>query len=261
MANKSLSRRRLLAALACLAGAAASGPALALDGELSMACEPSLKGVLAAALKQFEKEAGLHVVLQIVKPSQLASVLKGANPPHLVVLPQEQVDKLVQAGQLAADSRRPFGRAGLALVVRSGATPPDVSTPQALKRVLESAPSIAYPDPSESSAGSQAAHVIERLGLSDALRGKTTLGSGANPLASVRLGAAEVGLQARHEVLDAPGLALAGPLPAALQQWQAYGMALTSTASNLDEARRLIAFLASDAGRKMLEAGGIWPQG
>lgn len=251
-----LPRRQLLAAMAGMAIMPRAGAA---SGELTLVSEPSLKGVLTGAARQFQKETGMQVALKFVRANQMASALKGQDPPDLVVLPQEGMDQLAKAGLLVADSRRPFGRSGLALAVKSGAVAPDVSTPEALKQVLASARSITYSDPADTQVGKQAAHLIERLGLTDALKGRTKLGAG-NPLAQVSLGGVDIGLQARHEALETSGVTLAGPLPAALQPWQPYDIALTENASNVAEARQLMQFFAAEAGRKALDAGGLWSQ-
>ena len=248
-------RRRLLATLA---GLLVFPPARAISGELTLVSEPSLKGVMTAAAGAFEKATGMHVTLHFIKPSQLATVLKGMDPPDLVVLPQELIDQAMREGLLVADSRRPFGRTGLVIAVKSGVPPPDVATPEALKRVLEGARSLAYADPAETLGGKQAAQLIAGLGLTEALKSRTTLGTGSNPVAQVGLGAVDIGLLPRHEAVDITGVTVAGPLPAALQPWHTYGVALTENASNVAEARRLMDFLAADSGRRVLEARGVW---
>lgn len=246
--------RRTLLALGC---AFVTSAALAAAGELTVVSEPSMKGVLTAAAQQFEKESGQHVVLLFVKPRQLASAFTAMDHPDLLVLPDDLMDKAMQGGHVQADTRRLIGQAGLALVVRRGADRPEVSTPEALKQVLGRAKSIVYGDPDENSAGAQAVQLLTHLGLVESLKGKTTLASGANPMAQVSLGASELGLQSLHEALEADGVTVISPLPAAVQPWRRYVLALTAEAPNLSDAKALAAFLAGGSGRQLLEGKGL----
>jgi molybdate transport system substrate-binding protein len=252
-ASHSLLRRALLA----LAGAAAASAAFAGPGELTLLSEPSMQGVLTAAAKQFEKETGQHVALMFPKPNQLAAAFKGMNHPDVVVLPDEAMDRLVQGKQAAAGTRQGFGQVGVAVVVKSGAAKPDVATPEALQQALKGAKSIVYADPGENPAGRQAAQVVAKLGIADGLKDKTTLAAGSNPLGQVSLGAAEIGLHAMHEALDASGVVVVGPVPGAVQQWAPYAMALAAEAPNESEAKQLMAFLAGAAGRRLLDSKGV----
>jgi molybdate transport system substrate-binding protein len=249
----SLLRRTLLA----LAGAAAAATALAGPGELTLVSDPSMQGVLTAAAAQFEKETGLHVALMFPRPNQLAGAFKGMNHPDVVVLPEEVMDRLVQGQQAAADTRQGFGQVGVAVVVKSGAAKPDVATPEALQQALKGAKSIVYADPGENAAGRQAAQVVAKLGMADAIKDRTTLAAGSNPMGQVSLGAAELGLHSMHEALATAGVTVAGPVPAAVQQWTRYAIARAAEAPNESEAKRLVAFLVGAGGRSLLDAKGV----
>jgi molybdate transport system substrate-binding protein len=62
-----------------------------------------------------------------------------------VVIPSpELIDELVGQGKVAADTRAPFGKAGVGLGVRKGAPRPDISTPENLKRALLAAKAVGH---------------------------------------------------------------------------------------------------------------------
>jgi molybdate transport system substrate-binding protein len=245
--------RRALLVLACAAAAGAhAGP-----GELTVVSEPSMKGVLTAAAKRFEQETGQHVALLIVRPNQFASAFRGTDHPDVAVLRSELMEGAVRAGQVQADSRKPMGRVGLAVVVKSGAPKPDVSTQAALTKALAGARSVVYGEPADHPGGRQAAEVIARIGLTETLKDRALVAAGANPLAQVSLGAAEIGLHAMPDALEASGVALVGPVPAELQPWTRYDMALTAEAPNLSEARRLLEYLAGSSGQAVLREKGV----
>lgn len=250
----SRSRRQLRRAFLGLACAAA-GAAFAGPGELTVVSEPSMKGVLTAAAKQFEKDSGQHVALLFVKPNQIAATLKGMDHPDVVVLPDDLMER--QSSHVQADTRRPLGRVGVAVVVKAGAPKPDLSSPDALKRFLGGAKSIVYGEPDGSAAGRQAADVVAKLGLTEGLKARTSFSSAANPLSQVELGAAEVGLHSLHEALETSGVAVAGLVPAPVQSWTRYSIALTAEAPNVPEAQRLLQYLAGTSGRALLDAKGV----
>jgi molybdate transport system substrate-binding protein len=56
------------------------------------------------------------------------------------------LDDLIKQGKVVADSRVDVARSGIGIVVRAGATKPDISSVDALKRTLLAAKSIAYSD-------------------------------------------------------------------------------------------------------------------
>jgi molybdate transport system substrate-binding protein len=250
--SRSRQLRRAFLGLACAAAACA---AFAGPGELTVLSEPSMKGVLTAAAKQFEKESGQHVALLFVKPNQIAATFKGMDHPDLVLLPDDLMER--QASHVQADTRRPLGRVGVAVVVKTGVAKPDLSSPDALKQFLGGAKSIVYGEPDANAAGRQAADVIAKLGLTEGLKARTTLSSSANPLSQVDLGAAEVGLHSLHEALETSGVTVVGLVPAPVQSWTRYSIALTAEASNVSEAQRLLQYLAGSSGRALLDAKGV----
>lgn len=254
MSRSRLPLRRAFLGLACTAVACA---AFAGPGELTVMSEPSMKGVLTAAATQFEKDSGQHVALLFVKPNQLGATFKGMDHPDLVVLPEDLMEQ--QASHIQADTRRPLGRVGVAVAVKAGAAKPDLSSPDAFKRFLGGAKSIVYAEPDTSAAGRQAADVVAKLGLTEDLKARTTLSAAANPLSQVDLGAAEVGLHSLHEALGTSGVTVAGLVPAPVQSWMRYSIALTAEAQNVSEAQRLLQYLAGSTGRALLDAKGMTP--
>ena len=112
-------------------------------------------------------------------------------------------------------ARRLAGLQSYGVAVRAGAPKPDISTPDALKQALLQAQSVALvPD---SAAGTQVLRVFERLGISEAMRGKIrpqTTPAGIAP--AVARGEAEFGVFLVN-VLMTPGVELAGPFPPELQ--------------------------------------------
>jgi len=102
--------------------------------------------------------------------------------------------------------------------VPAGAPKPDISSVEALKHAMLAAKSIVYPDPTKGGAtGIHAAKVIERLGITAEMSGKTTLVPGSEYRDVLAKREAEMGIVQPMVVLNYPGVEIVGPLPAELQ--------------------------------------------
>jgi len=102
--------------------------------------------------------------------------------------------------KLTTGSRAELGRVGIGVAIRDGATAPDVSTPDTLKKALIDARSVAYTNPAEGgTSGSTLTSVAERFGIGDAIRQKAVLTRGGREAAiEVAEGRAELGDRVRQ---------------------------------------------------------------
>ena len=60
---------------------------------------------------------------------------------------QPPYEQVLASGHIVANSATPLATAAVGIAVRKGVARPDISTPDAVKRLLLGAKSIAYPDP------------------------------------------------------------------------------------------------------------------
>ena len=124
------------------------------------------------------------------------------------------IDKLEAAGKIARGTSVDFARSAVALVVRRGATKPDISSLAGFKRALMSARFITYPDPARGGAeGVLITHDLDRLGLTDEIKSKTVFPKPGHFAAElVANGEAEVAIAQPMEALLQPGVEIVGPL-------------------------------------------------
>lgn len=141
--------------------------------------------------------------------------------------------------------------------MRAGAPKPDVSTPDALKKTLLEAQSIAFLP--ASAAGAYVSSVFERLGIGEAMKAKTKPQTSTGEIAkAVAKGEAELGVFLIN-VLMAPGVELAGPFPADLQQELVFTAAIAADSKEAEAARAFIAFLKTPAAAAVIKAKGMEP--
>ena len=99
--------------------------------------------------------------------------------------------------------------------MRAGAPKPDISTPEAFKRTLLAAKSIAFSRIGAS--GIHFAEVIERLGIAAEIRRKATISDSYVGEIAAR-GEAELAVQQISELMPVAGIDIVGPLPGDLQK-------------------------------------------
>jgi len=119
------------------------------------------------------------------------------------------------------------GVSRIALGVRKGETPPDISTVEKFTRVLLDAPAFARGDPAGGgTAGNHLHDVLVKLGLLEAVKDKSILRVGGyKVMAEVAAGRAAFGLTQGTEIAAVEGVEIGAWLPADIQLVTTYGVA------------------------------------
>ena len=153
-----------------------------------------------------------------------------------------------------------LGLVSVNAVVRTGAPMPDLSSVDAVKRTMLASRAIVFATPGATPSGTHMGKLIEQLGIGGAMTGKIihrpALEGGVQLVAS---GEAEIGFYPKSEVINTDGLALAGPLPAAIQLTTIYGAAVTAASAAPVAAAAFIAFMRDPAHRAVWAHGGFDP--
>ena len=244
-----------------LAGALAVAPLQEGHAEgLKVLSAGAVKSALVDMIGQYAQTGGSVVgaIAQDYMPvGPLMKQLADGAKPDVVVLSEETMVDAVAKGFVQRDSVRTIGRVGIGVAVRQGAPQPDISTPDALKAALLAAKSIVYIDPTRGTSGRHFASVIERLGIAEQLKPKTTLGSGGYIVEPVGRGEIELGIHQITEILPVPGVTLVGPLPEAVQKITVYVAGIGAGAPNSAGAKALIEAVTGETARPVLAAKGF----
>jgi len=234
--------------------AAATSPGAA---ELKMIGGGSMTASLNAIAPEFEKATGHKLVSHFDSTPNIIARVNAGTPFDVVVVPVDVFKDAAAKARFAPGPTIDIARVGYGVIVRAGASKPDLSTPDAFKKALLAAPSIAFLP--ASAAGAYVTKVFERLGIGEEMKAKTKVQAAPAQIApAVAKGEAELGVFLTN-VLVAPGVELVGPFPGELQQELVFTSAVAADTKEADAAKALIDYLRTQEATAIIKAAGMTP--
>jgi molybdate transport system substrate-binding protein len=220
-----------------------------------------VQAALEELTPKFEKASGHKLAITWGTAAMLVKRVQGGETVDLLVLTRQGLDALVKDGKAAAGSDATFASSGMAVVVKKGASKPDISTPEAFKQALLTAKSIAYSNPAAGGAsGVYFAKLLERMGIAEQMKTKTKYPpAGGNSANLVVSGEADLAIQQEPEVMAVAGVDVVGPLPGNLNNITVYAAGVGTGTKEADAARSLIKFLHSPEAAAVFKARGLNP--
>jgi len=241
---------------AALLAAAVSTPAAAAD--IKVLSAGAIEPGLAAFAQIAKRETGHELKIQFNTAPQIAKRLAAGESYDLLFSPPPAIAQAVKDGKVVAGSAVPVGRVGGGIIVRAGATPPEVATVEAFRQALLAADSVVY---NTASTGLYLDKLFADMGILEQLKPKSTrYPDGASVMEHVIKGKGnEIGFGAITEIrmYEAKGLKLVGPLPAAVQNYTSYEAALMTGATAVEPAQAVLRLLATPAGKAAFVSGGV----
>jgi molybdate transport system substrate-binding protein len=251
--------RHKLLLLASVVGAVLSTTASG-AAELKLLTAGAFKATAMELLPEYEKASGNKVTVETETVGALMKRIEAGESFDVVVMTPETVDKLAGEGKVISGSRTNLARVGVGVMVKAGASKPDISTVEAFKKALLDAKSVSFIDPaSGGSSGIYVAKLIERFGIGDQVKPKEKLKQGGSVADYVESGEAELGIQQISEILPHPGVALVGPLPKDIQNYTVYAAGIGAGTQNGDAAKALIASLVGPSAQTLFKSKGMEP--
>ena len=218
----------------------------------------AVKPGLAKVIESFRRKTGSNIKISFATaPAILKQIVDGALV-DIVIAPPAVLDELGKLNKVSHKDRVIVGRIGVGVMVRDGATPPQIATVDEFKEALRRADSVVY---NQASTGTYLEALFDRLGIAAQLAANTTrYPDFAAVLDHVSKGKGrEIGLGATTVIIENSnkGVKFAGPLPGEIQNYTAYAAALTMVGAAKDPAREFLRHLTSPAARSQLAAAGI----
>jgi molybdate transport system substrate-binding protein len=216
------------------------------------------KESLDAIRPEFERATGHTLMIKYAPSAELRRQIDAGEGFDVVLIFPGQIDDLIKQGRVAAGTRVDIARAGLGVAVKKGAAKPDISSPDAFKRILLNATSIAYA--AEGPSGKHLIGLIERLGIAAEIRPKLKpMGAGSLVVAPVAKGEADIGVVSMPFILANPGADLLGPLPVEFQHYIVYSAGVAGVAKNANAARAFINYFSTPTSVSLMKSNGLEP--
>lgn len=221
-----------------------------------------MSGGFSAAFKdllpEFEKTSGITVTTSSGAsmgdgPNTIPSQVRRGVAVDIIILSRDGLADLIKEKRTVSGSDTDLARSLQGMVVRAGAPRPDISTVEAFKQTLLRAKGIAT---TSSTGGVYLTTVlIQKLGIADQVKDKIKFSAAP----SVAKGENEIAIQQVSELLGVPGVDYVGTLPDGVQLETTYAAAIVEGAKDVENAKKLIAFLTSGAAVPAIKKSGMEP--
>jgi molybdate transport system substrate-binding protein len=245
--------------------AADSKDTLAAGAEVRVLSAVGMRQVILDIRPKFERVTGHRLTISFDSGAAILKRLEGGETADVVMIPRSGIDRLAGEGKLLAGSAIDLAVSRVGVAVRKGSPKPDISSPEAFKRAMLAAKTIACPDPAlGGSSGVHIAKVFERLGIADALKSKLLFVSTPDQATTmpghlVAIGRAEIALHQMQELMAVPGIEIVGPLPGDLQGTFLFSAAVMVRARDVKAAKALVEFLGAPEAKAVIKAKGMDP--
>ena len=208
----------------------------------------------------FEKKTGLTLKATIgAGGATHRQVVQGA--PFDVPVVQPPYQDVLASGNVVASSETPLATVAIVVVVRKGDRKPDISTPDAVKKMLLAAKAISYPDGAGGLGGAAGVSFDEtqrKLGIFEDMKPKVKRVQGVALLQLLTRGDIDVAVTFASEVND-PGVEVVGPLPREISTPTGLVGFISSHAKSPEAAKTLLSYLSSADGAAAYRACAMTP--
>jgi molybdate transport system substrate-binding protein len=206
-------------------------------------CSMAPRHILAELAEAYGRRSGQPVSVTPLGGVDVIRRLRAGERFDFVVVSSEAIDALAESGHVDRASRVDLARSPVAITVREGAPRPDIGDEAAVREAVLGARRIGY---STGPSGVHLERLFQRWGIADAIAPRLMQSPPGVPVATlIARGDVDLGFQQLSELVDVPGVAIVGPLPAAIQSRTLFCAAICSTSTRPEATRALLAFLAS----------------
>lgn len=177
-----------------------------------------------------------------------------------VPIVQPPLADVLATGHVVASTETPLASVPVAVAVRTGTPVPDISTPDAVRRSLLAAKSVAYPDPARgAAAGVSFDETLRKLGIADAMQPKLVRAQGGFvAMTLLARGEVEIGVTFASEIQE-PGVEVVGALPNEISKPTGLVGYVSVHAKSPAAARALLKYLSSPEASEVYRAFGMLP--
>jgi molybdate transport system substrate-binding protein len=187
-------------------------PSAHAQDEVTLLVPGPTKLALDKLIPAFESKTGYKVKVTYGRSLGTRDQVAQGEPFDVPVM-RAPYDAALASGNIIASSATTIASFQVGVCVRKGVPKPDISTPEAVKRMLLGAKAITYPDPAAGTAGARTDEMFQKLGITDQMKPKSTIVANSGPAqASVASGDMDLCLAYVSDMHN-PGIDVVGALP------------------------------------------------
>lgn len=224
---------------------------------MKMLCTNGVKAVTVELIPQVQRETGLAIAAVYGSTQLLMDKIGEGETGDIALLSAEAIDELIGQRVIAAGSRVDIARSSIGVAMRRGMLAPDVSTIEALRRVLLGAKSVLHSKTGIS--GQYMPTLFERLGIAREIAAKAVVPAYGTVGEALARGEAEIALQQISELLPVPGVKVIGPLPEEVQLLTTFSAGTFADAEEPRAVRMLLERFTGNAARPLYARNGLAP--
>ena len=229
------------------------------QSEVTLVAPGGIRAAIEQIIPDFERKTGDQVKATFGSGGGTKQQVVRGEAFDVPIVQPPYADVLA-SGNVVASSATPLASVAVGVAVRQGTPKPDISTPEAVRRMLLAAKSISYPD----GAGGAAAGVsfdetLKKLGIAEQMQPKIKHAQGgAGAMAMVAKGEIDIGLTFLSEMKE-PGIDVVGPLAREISTPTALVGFVSSHAKDPAAAKALLDYLSSPEAAAVYKAQGMQP--
>ncbi|MEO6292559.1 MAG: substrate-binding domain-containing protein [Burkholderiaceae bacterium] len=226
---------------------------------------PTIRGIssmatrqlLAALVADYKQQLDVAIHIESVGGVDAAKRVQAGEAFDVVILASDAIDKLIAAGHIEPHSKVNLVDSGVAVAVRAGSTPPDISSEAAVKAAVLAAKTISY---STGPSGVALAKLFERWGIAEQIASRIVQAPPGVPVGSlVAKGEVALGFQQLSELMGLDGITVVGPLPPEIQITTTFSAGVGTASEQADAVKQLLAFMASSQTAEAKRRQGMTP--
>lgn len=251
-----INRVASLTALACASLAFVAGSAVQ-AAEIKVLSGNGAKAGVTALCAEFARVSGHTVTVDFEVNPGVKKRIEEGEAFDIAVLNPPVLDDLIKQGKVLAATRTVVGRAGIGAAIRTGAPRPDISTANAFKRTLLGYNSVAFPG--EGASGKYFVSLVERLGISEAMKTKMRPMPAEYNVEVVSTGEVDMVVVVASRISGVKGVQFLGTLPQELQTWIGFTAGMSKQVKAPEAAHAMLQFIRSPTAAQILKDAGVEP--
>jgi molybdate transport system substrate-binding protein len=230
------------------------------QAEITLVAPGGIRAALQQLIPAFERQTG-HKVTPTFISGGAAKAKTVDGEMFDVPIVQPPLDTVIASGNVRTASETPLATVSVVVAIRAGLPPPDISSGEAVKRLLLGAQSVACPSAARGAAcGVSFDATLATLGITEAMALKMRAAPGGwGAIEMLGRGEVEVGITFASEIDPDPNVQLLGPLPRAISTPTGFVAFVHARSQEPDAAAALVAFLSAPAAAKTFEDCGMVP--